>query len=248
MAGHVIAQASTAGVYVDTDAVYSDDESAALYDLLSPWDPVHSPGDAFYDELIEGADSVPDLDCGTGAMLHWSREHGHTGRFVGLDPDRAALALARRRTDIEWVGGTAADCTVPRIDRTSLRFLDAVTLDRFLAESGFEIDARYGDWHRGPVTPTSREIITIARRRPSGASGSGVCAQSRCPSDPSCEASSGSRGVPGGTVGPCPLSRAGTRADPLLSGQCSAQRSVLSGRIRIRTVRATEQRSRCRSR
>ncbi|MFD5189645.1 methyltransferase domain-containing protein [Streptomyces sp. NPDC058357] len=156
--------------------MYSDDDSAAQYDLLSLWDPVHSPGDAFYDELIEGADSVLHLGCGTGAMLHWSREHGHTGRLVGLDPDRAALALARRRTDIEWVDGTAADGTVLRIDRTSLRFLDTVTLDRFLAESGFEVDARYGDWHRGPVTPTSREIITIARRRPSGASGSGVCA------------------------------------------------------------------------
>ncbi|MFE9544883.1 methyltransferase domain-containing protein, partial [Streptomyces sp. NPDC006639] len=152
-----MAQASTAGVYVHTHAVYSHDESAALYDLLSPGDPVHPPGDAFHDELIEGADSVLDLGCGTGAMLHWSREHGHTGRLVGLDPDRAALALARRRTDIEWVDGTAADGTVLRIDRTSLRFLDTVTLDRFLAESGF---VGPGCVHRAVVRAPPR-----ARRR-----------------------------------------------------------------------------------
>jgi hypothetical protein len=30
--------------------------------------------------------------------------------------------------------------------------------------SRFEIEAQYGDWNRGPVTATSREIITIARR------------------------------------------------------------------------------------
>ncbi|MEW1659071.1 hypothetical protein [Streptomyces sp. NPDC093707] len=39
-----------------------------------------------------------------------------------------------------------------------------MTLDAFLTETGFEIEARYGDWSRGPVTPTSQEIVTIARR------------------------------------------------------------------------------------
>ncbi len=242
--------------------MYSDDDDAALYDLLNPWNPEEWPGDAFYDELVVAAYSVLDVGCGTGSMLHWSREHGHVGRLVGLDPDRAALARARRRADVEWVEGTAADMrwqaefdlatmashafqclvtdedvraslaairaalraggrfafetrhpqaraweawnpsnasditgaagralrvwheveavtddvvtftgttadpdgTVLRVDRTSLRFLDAVTLDAFLAEAGFEIEARYGDWQRGPVTPTSREIITVARR------------------------------------------------------------------------------------
>jgi hypothetical protein len=57
------------------------------------------------------------------------------------------------------------DGTVLRVDRASLRFLDTVALDEFLAETGFEVTARYGDWHRGPVTSESREIITIARRR-----------------------------------------------------------------------------------
>jgi hypothetical protein len=53
---------------------------------------------------------------------------------------------------------------VLRVDRTTLRFLDAATLDGFLHEAGFEVEARYGDWQRGPVTDASREIVTIARR------------------------------------------------------------------------------------
>ena len=56
------------------------------------------------------------------------------------------------------------DGTVLRVDRTSLRFLDVPTLGEFLADAGFAIEAQYGDWQRGPITDTSREIITIARR------------------------------------------------------------------------------------
>ncbi|WP_245789703.1 hypothetical protein [Streptosporangium canum] len=45
-----------------------------------------------------------------------------------------------------------------------MRFLDVPALATFLAEAGFAIENQYGDWHRGPITETSREIITIARR------------------------------------------------------------------------------------
>ncbi|MFC7219941.1 class I SAM-dependent methyltransferase [Streptomyces polyrhachis] len=248
---------------MDTVAVFSDADAAALYDLLNPWDPALWPSDAFYDELVMAAGSVLDVGCGTGGMLHRARERGHTGRLTGLDPDRAALARARRRTDIEWVEGGAADAgwdaefdlatmashafqflitddelsaslaairsalreegrfafetrhpqarawegwnpsrvsdvtdasgralrvwhevesvvgdvvtftgttagmdgSVLRVDRTCLRFLDVVRLDEFLAGAGLVIEAQYGDWHRGPVTGTSQEIITIARRK-----------------------------------------------------------------------------------
>lgn len=245
----------------------SDADVAALYDLLNPWDPDRFPSDAFYDGLVMGADAVLDVGCGTGAMLHRARESGHGGRLVGIDPDRAALDRARRRTDVEWVLGVAADAawdgefdlatmvshafqclvgddelraslaairtalrdggrfafetrhpqarawegwnsdddaddddgivdptgrvlrsshhvesvvgdvvtftettsdkeqaTVLRVDRTSLRFLDVPTLTDFLTGAGFVVEAQYGDWHGGPVTDTSREIVTIARR------------------------------------------------------------------------------------
>ncbi|MFJ5230953.1 class I SAM-dependent methyltransferase [Kitasatospora sp. NPDC088391] len=88
--------------------MYSDAEAAVLYDLLNPWDPEGWPGDAFYARLAHRAGAVLDVGCGTGAMLHRLRADGHTGRLVGLDPDGAALARARRRADVEWVAGTAA--------------------------------------------------------------------------------------------------------------------------------------------
>ena len=48
--------------------------------------------------------------------------------------------------------------------RASPRFLDVPALGAFLVGTGLAIEAQYGDWHRGPVTDASREIITIARR------------------------------------------------------------------------------------
>jgi SAM-dependent methyltransferase len=242
--------------------MFSDADAAGLYDLLNPWDAVRYPSDAFYNDLVMAADAVLDVGCGTGGMLHWAREYGHRGRLVGLDPDRAALERAGRRTDIEWVVGVAAealwnrefdlvtmvshafqclvgddelraslaairvalrdgglfafetrhpqarawedwnpsnasevvdaagrklhvshhvesvvgdvvtftettgepDGTVLRVDRASLRFLDVPTLGAFLTEAGFAVETQYGDWHRGPATDSSREIITLARR------------------------------------------------------------------------------------
>jgi SAM-dependent methyltransferase len=240
--------------------VYSDAQAAALYDVLNPWDARHA-GDAFYTDLVMAADAVLDVGCGTGSMLHRARTLGHRGRLVGIDPDAAMLDRARRRTDIEWVSGTAADAawdqefdlatmtshafqclvadedlrrsltavraalvdggrfafetrnpaarawegwqrmahdvvdpdgrrlrisyhvesvlgdvvsfaeitndpdgTTLRTDRASLRFLDPPTLATFLTEAGFAVQHQYGDWHRGPVTDISTEIITIARR------------------------------------------------------------------------------------
>ncbi|MER5639637.1 class I SAM-dependent methyltransferase [Kitasatospora sp. NPDC002227] len=85
--------------------MYSDADAAALYDLLNPW----GPSDDLYLSFVLDAPSVLDVGCGTGVLLHRAREAGHTGRLCGLDPDAAALERARRRSDIEWVEGTAAE-------------------------------------------------------------------------------------------------------------------------------------------
>ena len=50
-----------------------------------------------------------------------------------------------------------------RVSRSTLRFLDRAALDGFLTEAGFIVTERFGDWGRGPLTPTAPEIITIAR-------------------------------------------------------------------------------------
>lgn len=88
---------------------FSDDDAAALYDLMNPWDPGRRGDAGFYHEMVMAAGSVLDVGCGTGLMLHSAREHGHAGRLAGLDPDRSSLARARRRDDIEWIESTAAD-------------------------------------------------------------------------------------------------------------------------------------------
>jgi SAM-dependent methyltransferase len=84
--------------------MYSDEAAAALYGVLNPW----GPSDDFYLALVMDATSTLDVGCGTGALLHRAREAGHPGRLCGVDPDPASLRVARRRTDIEWVDGTAA--------------------------------------------------------------------------------------------------------------------------------------------
>lgn len=89
--------------------MHSSADAAALYDLQNPWDPERFPSDRFFHERVMAAGSILDVGCGTGAMLAHAREHGHVGRLVGLDPDRFALDRARRRTDVEWVEGTATD-------------------------------------------------------------------------------------------------------------------------------------------
>ena len=243
--------------------VYSEAEVAALYDVLSPWDPEQSAGDRYYHDLVMAAGSVLDVGCGTGTMLAYARAHGHRGRLTGIDPDRASLARARRRdASVEWTEDTAAQARWPaefdlatmtghafqclvtdedlraslaaihatlrpggrfvfetrhpqarawegwnpshlsqvvdaagrevcvwhevesviedvvtftettagtdgdvlHIGRASLRFLDVEELGAFLTGAGFEVESQYGDWQRRPVTGTSKEIITTARR------------------------------------------------------------------------------------
>jgi SAM-dependent methyltransferase len=84
--------------------MYSENEVAALYDVLNPW----GPSDDFYLGLVMEASSVLDVGCGTGTLLHHARQAGHARRLCGIDPDPAMLEIARSRTDIEWRHATAA--------------------------------------------------------------------------------------------------------------------------------------------
>jgi SAM-dependent methyltransferase len=91
-------------------------------------------------------DDVVDLVDGAGHALHvWHEVDSVLGDVVTFHETTAE-----------------PDGTVLRIDRASLRFLDVAALNLFLADAGFELEAQCGDWHRGPITDDSREIITIA--------------------------------------------------------------------------------------
>lgn len=52
----------------------------------------------------------------------------------------------------------------PQVSRSTLRFLDADSLSSFLSGAGLVIEEQFGDWAGQPLTGTSPEIITIARR------------------------------------------------------------------------------------
>ena len=52
----------------------------------------------------------------------------------------------------------------PQVSHGTLRFLDVDSLSSFLAGAGLAIEQQFGDWDRSPLTDTSPEIITIARR------------------------------------------------------------------------------------
>lgn len=243
------------------DRQFSDARLAALYDVLCPFEP---RGDfRFYLPLVMSAQTVLDVGCGTGALLHRARQDGHTGRLCGLDPGVGMLEQARKRSDIEWVLGDLAsvawdrqfDLVVmtghafqelveddelraslaairsaltengrfafetrnplvrewerwtpnnavevtdaagavvrvgsqvetpvegdlvrftttftslswdgPQVSGCTLRFLDVDGLAAFLSGAGLAIAEQFGDWTKQPLTDTSPEIITIARR------------------------------------------------------------------------------------
>ncbi|MFJ3666187.1 class I SAM-dependent methyltransferase [Streptomyces sp. NPDC090106] len=242
------------------DRSFADLALAEFYDTLNPW----GPGDDFHLGLIQHAEAVLDVGCGTGRLLGRARQLGHGGRLVGLDPAAAMLVQARRHEPrVEWVLGDlrshrwngAFDLVVmtghafqelvtdddvrqalravhtalaggghfvfdtrnpgarawehwtpeqvheiadpsgsvvhvwhdvqppvtgdrvtftetyqgmhwerPVVCRSTIRFLGPDRLVHFLAEAGLTVVEQYGDWGRGPLTPTSPEIITLATK------------------------------------------------------------------------------------
>lgn len=101
---HPRAEATILEVVVDF--LFTDPELARLYDLFCSWD--QRDDFDFYLPFVMSADAVLDVGCGTGALLHGARAHGHRGRLCGIDPAHAMLEIARGRADIEWIVGDVA--------------------------------------------------------------------------------------------------------------------------------------------
>jgi SAM-dependent methyltransferase len=95
-------------------------------------------------------------------------------------PDRAVEAVApdgavvRMEHDVDTpVDGDVVSFTITftcpgwhnsELSRSTLRFLDAHALRAFMVEAGLVIDEQFGDWDGQPLSDSSPEIITIARR------------------------------------------------------------------------------------
>jgi SAM-dependent methyltransferase len=130
------------------------------------------------DELRASLTAIRSALC-EGGRFAFETRHPQARAWEDWNPSNASEVVdaAGRRLhvwhQVEGVVGdvvtfteTTSDSngTVLRVDRASLRFLDVPTLGAFLTGVGLMIEAQYGDWHRGPITNASREIITIARR------------------------------------------------------------------------------------
>ncbi|TDD95394.1 class I SAM-dependent methyltransferase [Jiangella asiatica] len=49
-------------------------------------------------------------------------------------------------------------------ESSTLRFVDPGRLRELVEAAGFVVEGWFGDWDRGPVTPTSAEVIVLARQ------------------------------------------------------------------------------------
>lgn len=92
------------------DRLFADAGLASLYDAFC----AGRRDFDFYLPLVMAANSVLDVGCGTGALLHMAREAGHSGRLCGLDPAAGMLEQAGKRPGIEWVHGDLASVTWER--------------------------------------------------------------------------------------------------------------------------------------
>jgi SAM-dependent methyltransferase len=93
-------------------------------------------------------DRVREVPCGDGDVVRVRHE---------VDEP----VLGERVTFTETYDRT--DWQRPRVSRSTLRFLGPDALVRFLSGAGLAVVEQYGDWGRGPLTPSSPEIITVAR-------------------------------------------------------------------------------------
>jgi SAM-dependent methyltransferase len=96
-----------------------------------------TPDDAF--EVVDAA--------GVTVRVHYEVETPVAGDVVRVGETMTSPAWDRPH--VEWAG---------------LRFLDVDGLAWFLADAGFTIQEQFGDWDRRPLTATSPEVITLARR------------------------------------------------------------------------------------
>ncbi|MFI5683846.1 class I SAM-dependent methyltransferase [Streptomyces sp. NPDC051636] len=89
------------------------------------------------------------------------RATGADGRTVRVRQEVRGGPVGERVTLTETFDSDGWDR--PRVSTSTLRFLGVEALSGFLAEAGLTVVEQYGDWGRGPVTPASPELITVAR-------------------------------------------------------------------------------------
>ncbi|HKC75884.1 MAG TPA: SAM-dependent methyltransferase, partial [Chloroflexota bacterium] len=98
---------------------------------------------------------------------HWATEY-----TAEVTDASGAIAWCEYQVEMPVEGGVVRSTSTftspawdhPEVSRGMLRFLDAEALSAFLFGAGLAIEEQFGDWNRSPLTDTSPEIITIARK------------------------------------------------------------------------------------
>lgn len=114
------------------DRLFSDPDLAQFYDWDCPW----TPDFDWFASLVENAESVLDLGCGTGMFTTALAARGIS--CVGADPAAAMLGIARARRGGERVRWIEADAR--RLD-LGLRF-DAIVMTGHVFQSLLSHDDR----------------------------------------------------------------------------------------------------------
>ena len=94
-------------------------------------------------------DHAVEIADGTGAVVRMAHQ---VDRPVAGD----IVSFTTTYTSTAW--------KQPEVSRSRLRFMKAEALSRALASAGLLIEDQFGNWDRSPLTDTSPEIITTARR------------------------------------------------------------------------------------
>jgi hypothetical protein len=56
------------------------------------------------------------------------------------------------------------DLVEREIEPLRLRYFHRFEIEHLLARAGYEVEALYGDWDRGPFVENGQEMIWVARR------------------------------------------------------------------------------------
>jgi SAM-dependent methyltransferase len=97
------------------------------------------------------ATAVPDA---TGALVQMA--HVVQAVSAGVLAGDGTVSFVTTYTSPAW--------DQPQVSHSTLRFLGPPALAGFLSGAGLAIEQQFGDWDRQPLSETSPEIITIARR------------------------------------------------------------------------------------
>ena len=130
------------------------------------------------DQLRESLAAIRSALTGNGRFVFETR-NPLAREWENWTPDNAAEVVHRARAvrmahQVETpISGDRVSFTItftspswdqPQVSRSTLRFLSAGSLSRFLSGAGLAIQEQFGDWDRRVLTATSPEIITVARR------------------------------------------------------------------------------------